>query len=661
MHAEELISILLFISAFLVITAIISAISKFIRFPYTVLLLIMGFWVQAFSHLFGYSTHLTISTDLIYFFLLPLLLFESSFHINLHQFRLQFKTITFLSTFGLLISIFAVGALLAVLIGLPFPIALLFGAIISATDPIAVLAIFKELGAPKRLGLLADGESMFNDATAVIMFRIVSAIVIAEGTFGITSITDGVITFTRIFVGSIAVGAILGYAISHFIAQVKNDRAVETTLTVALALGSFVIAEHFFHVSGVISTVMAGIVLGNYGRTRISAGVIEFMEELWEYIGFIALSVIFFFATYTLDIGQLLGNPVEIGLVILSVLIARALSVYISCFISNRSRLFKEEPNVPFNWQHVLVWGGLRGVIPLVLVYSLPDEFIYKELMLQYTLSAFLFSLFVNGTTIKKLLFMLNLHLPRKEEQIAGIEEEIFALEKVKDKLHNLPQNEFDTHAVKNMDQKIIERETQLHTELDTLATPTQFEQSVKLQIIEIERQIVNRLFHQNHIKESVVYEFESELDLQQDMLEHPDISKGIRAVRSDGKIDSSHRFYAQLQTVREQIKDFPILARFIRKTKEDLIKDRLSILQARITASTEVISYLGKIQSLLEKNIVSVKIIDTIRSEHEHMRLRNNYHMQEIAREYPRTFAKFEEELIHSYVWNDGEAITTH
>lgn len=652
MHAEELIATLLFIVTFLAVTAVISAISKWAKVPYTVLLLVVGFWAQAITHFIGLSTHVEISTDLIYFFLLPLLLFESAFHINLHQFRLQFKTITFLATFGLLISVFAVGVLLFYALGLPFTIALLFGAIISATDPIAVLAIFKELGAPKRLSLVADGESMFNDATGVMVFRIVSGIVLAQGAFQFNEITQGITSFLWIFIGSIIVGAVLGYITSSFIFRVKNDRLVETTLTIALAIGSFVIAEHFFHLSGVISTVVAAIVFGNYGRTRISYGVVNFIEEMWEYVGFIALSVIFFFATYTLNISQLLGNPVQIGIVILSVLIARAISVYITIFFSNRSRYFANEPNIPLAWQHVLVWGGLRGVIPLVLVYSLPEDFVYKELMLQFTLSTFLFTLFINATTIKKLLYMLKLHLPRKEEQIAEIEEKIFALENVKEKLELLPHDEFDTSIIKQMTRSVKEKEEELHTQLESLATPAEFEQSIRLQTIEIERQTIEELFHQNHISENVVYEFESELDLQQDVLEHPTITHGARAVRDDGKIDSSKNFAQKIRQLSQWIKEHPWLGKLMKQTKRDLIKDRLAVLQARIIASTKVVEYLQKVKKLLNNNIVSVEILNRILSEHEHMRLRNHYQMQAIQREYPRTYEAFERELVHSYAW---------
>lgn len=652
MESHQLVELLLFCSVFLIATASILAISKKFKFPYTALLLIAGFIAQYGMQYFGLSAEIGISTDLIYFLLLPLLLFESAVHINFHQFKLQFKTITFLSTFGLLVSIGSVTILVSTLAGLPWEVALLFGALISATDPIAVLAIFKNLGAPKRLALIADGESMFNDATGVIAYRVVSASVLGGTALGVGDTLQGAGSFVVVFIGSIGLGTLCAYLMSIFIAKVDNDRLVETTMTIALAIGSFILAEHFFHLSGVITTVVAGIAMGNLGKTRISVGVKDFLEELWEYTGFIALSIVFFFSTFTLQLGSIFQNIGVVGVVIFSVVIARAISVYVSCYITNHSRFFSDEPNIPLAWQHVLNWGGLRGVIPLVLVYSIPDSFMYKDLLLQCTLATFLFTLFINATTIDRLLIALKLHLPKREEEIVHIEEEIFAVEEAKKNIGQLSESDFNHSIVREVEEKIRESEKKLRTHLLEIATPQDFERSMRLQSIQIERQVVEDLYRKNHIDERVFFEFEGELDLQQDALEHPDILRGSRAMRKDGTIDSSSSFQLRLERAKEIIQKFPLLKSLSWNPKEELLIGRLSLLQARITASGAVIAYLEKVEPLLGVQSHYQSMISTIHSEHERHRLRNLYQMQEIERDYPRIYKQFEYPLVQSYAW---------
>ncbi|MBP9798258.1 cation:proton antiporter, partial [Candidatus Woesebacteria bacterium] len=302
MELHFLIELIIFSTLFLVGIAFLTPLTRKTSFPYTVSLLLVGFIAQFFTHGLALESHIVLSPDVIFFVLLPILLFEGAFHINFHQFRLQFKTITAFATLGLLISIFVVAFGLSYLFGLDFGAALLFGAIISSTDPIAVLALFKHLGGPKRLALLADGESMFNDATGVVAFRVISAFILANKAFTSGAIIDGIGTFIYIFIGSILMGLLLGYLTSIFIAKVENDPLVESTLTVALALGSFTFAEHYFHLSGVITTVMAGITLSHIGRTRISPNVMHFIKELWGFLGFISVSLVFFFAAYNLNL-----------------------------------------------------------------------------------------------------------------------------------------------------------------------------------------------------------------------------------------------------------------------------------------------------------------------------------------------------------------------
>jgi CPA1 family monovalent cation:H+ antiporter len=634
-----------FAGFFLALTSLLHTISKKYQFPYTVALLIVGLVAQFGVYYLHIGLDLNLSPEVIFFVLLPLLLFESALHINFHQFRLQFKTLTFLATFGLLLSVFAVGFGLSLLVGMPFGVALLFGSLISATDPIAVLALFKNIGAPKRLALLIEGESMLNDATAVIVFRLIAGFVIGHELFGTSKVVLGVGDFVYVFLGSIVCGAVLGHITALAIERIKDDRIVETTLTAALAIGSFIIAEHFFQLSGVISTVIAGIYLGNFGKTKISGGVIKFIEEFWEYGGFFSVSLIFFFTAFNLNIGSVLSQPV-----------ARSIGVYTTFKLSNTLSYFKNEPNVPTNWQHVINWGGLRGIIPLVLVYSLPDEFSYKAEFLSLSLGMFMFTLFVNAMTIKPLLVKLKMHLPEKEEEIIKEEMAIFALEQAEKKLHSLPKTEFDQQLILEIDQLLRKQEAKHKRLLLRLATPEELLLSLRLQALNIENKVVDTLFDHDHINENVVLEFEIELDLQRDALEFPEVSQG-RAVSAGGKIDTSGSFRRNLLRIRYLSEKLPWLRPLLGHNQESLIEERFMLLKARIIASDAVLDYLKRVgKSMLDKP-EAVTAIDQVKAEHEKLKRRNQRKLRALAEDYPKLIKKYKKKLIHSLIYEGVES----
>lgn len=648
-----IIELTLFAGLFLALTAGLQQFSKKTRFPYTVALLIVGLIGQYLIHFLNIGFEFDLDPEVIFFVLLPLLLFESALHINFHQFRLQFKTITFLATFGLLASIFTVGAGLAWIIGLPLGVSLLFGAMISATDPIAVLALFKNLGAPKRLALLTEGESMLNDATAVIIFKLIAGFVVAQQLFQTSTIFQGIGQFLYVFIGSIIFGALVAYLTSLAIAKIKEDRIIETTLTAALAIGSFVIAEHFFHLSGVIATVIAGIYLGNFGKTKISGGVIKFMEEIWEYNGFFAISLIFFFTAFNLNVDILAQNLTAIIAVILVILVARSVAVYASFYFTNLLKFFKDEPNVPTSWQHVINWGGLRGIIPLVLVHSLPDEFEYKTLFLAFTLAAFMVSLLVNALSINWLLKILGLHVTPHTEAIVAQEMAIFALEEAEKKLKELPPDEFDKDVIKSIDKQIEQQEQTHQRLLLKLATPKELLLSLKLQAINIEKSTIEQLFLQGHINEHIYFRIEVELDLQLDALEFPEVSSG-RGYEPGGKLPTGTTFRSRLRKLQRWAHQYPILKQFIGVNEHTVIEERLSLLKARIVASEAVINYLDRLKKHMQNKDKALSAITEVKTEHQYYIKRNQTKFSKLEKEFPKIAKNYQKRVVYSLV--DGQ-----
>lgn len=655
MDHHAIINFVLFLGIFFFISSVLQAISRRYSFiPYTVALLVSGFVSQIGVKALHLDFHFSLPTDIIYFIVLPLLLFGSAIHINYHQFKLQFKTISFLSTFGLLVSIFVIATMLALILKLPWGAAFLFGAIISATDPIAVLSLFQVLGAPKRLALLADGESMFNDATAVIAFRVISGFVIVANAFEVRELFVSAADFLYVFFGSILFGAVISAVFSHIIARIKNDRIVETTLMVALAFMSFVMAEYFFHLSGVISCVIAGIVLGNYGKTKISPQVVHFAEGFWDYIGFMCVSFVFFFSTYSLEAGIFTQHIAAIPLVIATVLIARSASVYISCFLSNKLRFFKDEPNVPLSWQHILNWGGLRGVIPLVLVYSLPDTYQFKDEMLAFTMSSFLFTLFINGLTIRSLLMSFGLHLPRKEEEIIQEEFSIFELDDMKNRILNLPNDEFDKDLITEYSLMLSDLEKRHKEQVMKIAKPEEVKLSLKLQAIEIERNTLYSLFSQGFINEGVYGQFISELDLQQDAIEYPEVANG-RGVKKGGFIKSQTGYTTRLATLHSLMKSFPGIGYFFKDSEETIIKERFSLLKARIFTSKAVVQHFERVEKSLNDHKLMSKLIQEIKKEHQYFIEHNQTHLDILVEQHENLIKAYQRKMIYSYVYSNN------
>lgn len=646
MESVHLLDIVLCLTFFLLGTTLLHLFSEKISFPYTVALLIVGFISQFLFHYLHIDTHITLSPDFTYYFLLPILLFEAAVHINVHQFKLQFKTITFLATFGLLLSIFIISFGLAYLLELPFEIALLFATIISATDPIAVLALFKTLGAPKRLALIAEGESMFNDATAVIAFRMVSGFVLADTAFGSKALFQSTGSFLYVFVGSIVFGVILGYLFSLIIQWIKADRVITTALITALALGSFSIAEHFFHLSGVMTTVFAGLIFGMLAQGKIRNSVVLFVQEYFHYLGFLSLSVVFFFAAFNLDFGLFTRELPIIFITIVVVLIARAASVYVTIFLSNHLRFFKDEPNIPMSWQHILNWGGLRGVIPLVLVYSLPDTFPYKEMMLRFSLATLVFTLFVNGLTIKKLLTSLGLHLQKKEDKIIQDELQLFSLAETRRKLKELPEREFTKSIIEEIDSALQEKEKFYKHELLEISDPESFLLSLKLQSLTIERKTLHKLFEQGRFSEGVLYEFESDLDLQQDGLSYPSLYKN-GPVGKEGIRNTQKSFRKRLVMLRRFALRYKWLSKIFQINEKDIVAERYSLLRARLFTSFAVLDYLQRLEMIFPQKKNILKAIKQVEKMQKKYIERNQQEIKEVSSQYPELVTDYQKKII--------------
>lgn len=397
----------------LTIAVLILPLAKRYKFPYTVLLAVMGIVLGLIvdaaeeahlgpvSDLFHSFSNFDLTSDVIIFVFLPALVFESSLSIDVRKLMADIRPIMFLAVVGLLISAFMVGGAVHAVSGMSFVVCLLLGAILSATDPVAVVAIFKDLGAPKRLAILVEGESLFNDATAIVLFNIVAAMIIGSSD---ADLVGGTISFVKVFMGGIIVGFVMARIFAWLIGRVGGVELVEVTLTISLAYLSFLVAEHYLHVSGVMAVVTAALVMGSYGRTAVSGSGWHLLEETWENLGFWANSLIFVLVGMAVpEILTFFSNGMWLTLLVLLVaaFVARGLLTHAILPVLSR---FNLAANVSLGFRTVMWWGGLRGAVSLALALAVLEHDAYPREMREFVAAlvcAFvLFTLFVNATTV---------------------------------------------------------------------------------------------------------------------------------------------------------------------------------------------------------------------------------------------------------------------
>ncbi len=376
-------------TALLAAAVLVALISRRIGIPYTVALVVFGLGVAVFVP----GSSVAISPDLVLLVLLPGLVFEASFQTDIDSLRRTFGGIAILAIPGVLISAAVVALALNLATGLSLDLAFVVGAMVSATDPVAVIATFKRLGAPRNLSTLVEGESLFNDGTAIVVFAIALRAVGGEVTAA-----DAVSSFVLTLVVSFIIGAVAGFAASRVVATV-DDHLIETTVSVLLAYGTYIIADTL-HESGVIATVVAGITLGSYGRRRgMSERTQEAIDTVWEFLAFVMTAIIFLLVGLAISVGDIVDSAEAIIVGILAVLIGRALVTY--GMLGGASRLVRRPSGgVPIGWLHVLFWAGLRGAVAVALALSLPEDLPQRAHLQTITFGIVLFTLIAQGGTI---------------------------------------------------------------------------------------------------------------------------------------------------------------------------------------------------------------------------------------------------------------------
>jgi Na+:H+ antiporter len=391
MHSEAT-----FIFLFVVATTVAIA-ARRLRIPYTVALVLAGLLLGSL-HVFE-APNLT--KDLLFAVFLPGLLFEAAFHVESAEFWRNRLAIIALAVPGVVAAIALTTVILAPVAdrlhfvsGFTWRHALVFGAIIAATDPIAVVALFKSLGAPKRLSMLVEGESLLNDGTSIVFFTLILGFVAGNS----VSVRGLALDFVTIVGVGALVGTAVGLAVSQVIKQV-DDPMIEITLTTIAAYGSFVAAEQF-HYSGVIATVAAGMLCGNYAaRVGMSPSTRVAVETFWEYVAFALNSLVFLLIGFEVHVHALLASWQAILVAYLAVTVGRGIVI-----VGVSALLEATRERMPRSWSVVLTWGGLRGGLSMVLALGLPLAFPHRNLLVTITFGVVILSILIQGMSMSPLL-----------------------------------------------------------------------------------------------------------------------------------------------------------------------------------------------------------------------------------------------------------------
>lgn len=615
------------------------------------MLLIAGLLISAAN--IEILSSLKLTPSLVMFVFLPVLLFESAYHFNFRDLRKIIAPAGLLATLGLLVASIIIALGLNLVLGISIPEAMLFAAAISSTDPIAVLSIFKKLGVPKLLQLHVDAESFLNDATSVILFRFFSGLVFinfAGGSLNLNNFASEaslqLANFGYVFLGGILVGGLAGLIFSEIIAQIKNANLVEIALPVVLSGFIFILAEHFLLVSGIIAVLAAGLVMGNYGKTKFSAEVVKTMGDTWDFLVFIATTIIFILVGYEINIINLISNWRYLLLGLVLVYISRAVSVYLISTIYN---LFQRNIHrkIPYSWMHISNWGGLRGVLPLAVLLSLPADFVYKDIFIQMTLGAIFFSMILNATTIQPLIKMLKLDSPTIGEQLENKITQILLIKRLIMKLDLIQKRGEVSTEVYNihlqelrgqlegaklaLDKALSQRHGGQRSQLKQ-----EFEKVLRRHCLQIERMTYKSLFDRRVIREDLFKALDCSIHYQRESLE---IGGGQFKSRGKSLEEKFRKFEMQIGSIQSLFKKFNY-----RGTRNS-IEDTYIYYQARVMGDSKVLEELSNF-SELDVELFGAGLFTRLKQEYQDLLEYNQRTTDEIRSSYKNLVLAAEEKF---------------
>lgn len=519
------------------------------KVPYSVLLVIVGLVLVPLTKVpaFAFLKDFTLTPELLFYLFLPVLIFESAYNIRLRKLQENIYSISLLAVVSLIVSAgLAAWGLYEIFqaFGLMVPVIvlLLFGALISATDPVAVLALFKEYGAPRRLSLIFEGESLFNDGTAVALFLVLLEVAF-KGYHGVSTLAEGMFLFTSMVVGGILFGLVMGGVFSKLVEATRSNENVSIILMMVLAHLTFILAEVISHhfviggfeikVSAIIATTIASIVMGNYGRYKVAPHAEEFVEKFWGQFAFMVNSLVFIlmgllFAALPFSLLDL-WLPITLAIVVVAA--ARALSVYPVVWVLNKLKL--EDP-IPTSWQNLLAWGSLRGALAITMVLMIPDTwqpegwtqaYSPKDFIMALTIGCIYATLFIKAVTIGPMIRKMGLDSLTEVEKIEYRDASSYIHAHVMNRMKSLNEKGYidnasytkARHKLEGVQEKAINR-------FKVSDKPTLSHAALNIHALGIERYYLHDLLLHGEITDRIMRRIQAMISNQLDKLERGEV-----------------------------------------------------------------------------------------------------------------------------------------
>jgi CPA1 family monovalent cation:H+ antiporter len=388
----------------LLIALAVILVTRRFAIPYTLGLVVVGLLIS----LFGFLPDIHLTPELVLFVFLPALLFEGSWTIHVQQLRANWVPIFLLAVPGLLLSLLLIAVLVHFFAGLQWSYAFLLGAILSPTDPVAVLGLFRQLKVDSRLSAIIEGESLFNDGIAGALYQTFLTLVLlslsGHAISGASAWASGLSTFVVEAGGGALLGLVCGFLLSRFVTFI-DDPLIETTITIISAYGVYLLAD-FLHVSGILTLIVATLIFGSYGRRiGMSEHTREAVDNFWGIAAFIANALLFLLVGAELNPLRYFSSVATYSLLfpaavaVVAVLLARLAMVLMLRFFTHLLG-----GSILFSWRFVIYWSGLRGALSLALVLALPIEMPVRDILLFSTYMVVLFTLLVQGLSLRFIL-----------------------------------------------------------------------------------------------------------------------------------------------------------------------------------------------------------------------------------------------------------------
>jgi monovalent cation:H+ antiporter, CPA1 family len=362
---------------------------------------------------------LPVSASTFIYVFLPPLVFEAGIATDVRRMLEDAAPILLLAIVATLVTTAVIGLALWPLSGVPLVVCLLLGAAVATTDPAAVIAIFRDVGAPGRLTRLVEGEALLNDAAAIALFAVLLGMITAARE---PEIGSGLAEFFLSFVGGALFGLLAGRALLGLVPWLGEDRLAEGTLTLAVAYAVFIIADRLFHVSGVVAVLATGLAVSALGRSRLAPYNWSFLTDLWDQIAFWARSLVFVLASILVP--RLLGNVGWHDVALLAVLAAAAFAARMLVLFVLMPPLEHLRLTQPISraYKLAMTWGGLRGALTLVLALAVTENagiaHQTQRFVAVLATGFVLFTLFVNGTTLRLVITLLGLDRLSPRDQV---------------------------------------------------------------------------------------------------------------------------------------------------------------------------------------------------------------------------------------------------